>query len=228
MFVVDPGPSEEFELPTPDEVTARFGGPLFALTPQPSIEELGVSTVSTTSEGWTHLESASLSYALWRNPDDRSDPVNLADLDDDLRAELDGPPRRPLPDSLMKVREQMRHPMLWEAVRTTVPLDPDGPWATPEQALVQHLEYVLINQFRNERVRGGLPGDLLGPVTEPAVEHGVPVLVDGVARDGMRVDTDALVVGLGVAFEDRVLTAVFARAELPYLETTFITRPAAL
>jgi hypothetical protein len=128
----------------------------------------------------------------------------------------------------MKVREQMRHPMLWEAVRTTVPLDPDGPWATPEQALVQHLEYVLINQFRNERVRGGLPGDLLGPVTEPAVEHGVPVLVDGVARDGMRVDTDALVVGLGVAFEDRVLTAVFARAELPYLETTFITRPAAL
>ncbi|PPF18347.1 hypothetical protein C5B95_12145 [Rathayibacter sp. AY1A7] len=227
MFVDESGRPENFpELPTPDEVTARFGGPLFTLKPQPSVEELTVSTVSSTTNGQTHLESASLSYALWRNPEDRSDPANLADVSDELRAQLDEAPLWPLPESLMKIREQMRYPMLWEAVRTTVPIDSaDRAWRTPEFALVEHVNYVLMNRFRNERMRGEMPGELLGPATKSAVEHDVPIWVDGQQVDGIRVDTDAHVLGLGLELEDRYLTAVIARTDLPFIEPTFVTRP---
>lgn len=187
--------------------------------------------MSHTADGWTALTEATFSYTFWRNPADRTDPVNLADLPDAVRADLDAPPQRPLPEWMLRARERMRYPLLWDAVRTTHIADPsEAPWHTPAFALVEHVNYIVMNAFRDERVRAApdeFPGELLGAATERSIEHGIPVSVDGIPRPGMRIDTDAHVYGLGVALGDRILTAVFARERLPFLDLAFRTRPTA-
>ena len=217
--------------PGPDEIARAFPVPLLTLVPQDAIDETAVSTTSHTMDGATTLTEATFSYTFWRNPADRSDPANLADLPDAVRADLDAPPVRPLPEWMLRARERMRYPLLWDAVRTTHVVDPaEVRWLTPAFALVEHVNYILMNAFRDERVRAApdeFPGELLGAATERSIEHGIPVSVDGVDRPGMRVDTDAHVYGLGVDLGDRILTAVFARERLPSLELAFRSWPTA-
>lgn len=57
--------------------------PVMGLTPQPSLEDTNSVGVSygLDDRGYNEM-TASITYTLWRNPDDRSDPVNLADLDE--------------------------------------------------------------------------------------------------------------------------------------------------
>lgn len=214
------------DLPVPpslDDVTARFPGALFTLEPQPGAEEIAVSTVTAGAGRHPVFLSAAISYGLWRRPDDRDDPVNLAEISDELRAQLDEPPRFPLPDGLMAIRERMRYPMLWEAVQTTL-LGLGDEERTIGTTLVEHVNHILMNRFRDTRVRGEMPGELLGAATEAAVERGIPVRIDGGVVDGVRLDTDAHVLGLGVDLGDRHLTAVLARDDLPFLDLAFVTR----
>lgn len=63
--------------------------------------------------------TVSMSATLWRNPVNKSDPVNLADLDEATRRALDEVPPWPRPAWLVESVERMRYPMLWEAVQTT-------------------------------------------------------------------------------------------------------------
>jgi len=213
--------------PTPDEVARDFAGPLYTLEPQATLEEVGISVGSQTSNGVTVLDEATCNYVLWRNPADRSDPANLADISDELRAQLDAPPLFPLPEWMTRTAERMHYPWLWDSVRTTRIVEGfEDPWRTPEFILVEHVNYILMNTFRDERVVGSAPGELLGGVTERAVEHGVPVRIDGVDVAGIRIDTDAHVLGVGAALGDRVLTAVFAREHLPHFELAFAARTA--
>ena len=212
------------DLPVPpslDDVTSRFPGALFTLAPQPGAEELAVSTVGHGVGRPQAFSSVAITFGLWRRPDDRDDPVNLADISDELRAQLDEPPLFPLPDRLMTIRERMRYPMLWEAVQTTL-LEDDPP--TIATTLVEHVNHQLMNRFRETRVRGEMPGELLGAATGAAVERGIPVRIDGGVVDGVRLDTDAHVFGLGVDLGDRHLTAVLARDDLPFLDLAFVTR----
>jgi hypothetical protein len=52
------------------------------------------------------------------------------------------------------------------------------------------------------------------------------VLVDGMAREGFRIDTDPHVYGLGVDLDAHVvLTAAIPRDALTYVEVAFVVRP---
>ena len=58
------------------------------------------------------------------------------------------------------------------------------------------------------------------------VEPDVPVLVDGTARDGFRIDTDPQVYGLSVDLDAHTaITAVIPRDALTYVEVAFAARP---
>ncbi|TXN28137.1 hypothetical protein [Lacisediminihabitans profunda] len=97
------------------------------------------------------------------------------------------------------------------------------PWQTPQSTLVDHANHVLTNTFREERVRGGFPGELDSPVTERHIDY-VAVSVDGIDVPGMRIDTDPHVFAVGAALGDRILTAVVARDHLQFVTLAFVTR----
>lgn len=214
VSVDDPAP------PTADDLD--FAVPIATFAEQPAVEEFGVGTVG---HGGTLVEVA-LSYTLWRRPGDRDDPANLAELTPELQRALDELPPWPLPPWLHEARRRMRYPILWEAVRTTC-VDPlrRAAHESPEAVLVHHVNHILHNTFRAERVRGEQHGELLGAATERAVERGVPVSYDGAQRDGLRVDTDAHVFGVGLDLGDRIVTTVVAREHLTSLRLELRDRP---
>lgn len=207
--------------PTVDEVVRTFAGPVVALAAQDAVEETGWGTVGS---GDTLIELA-LSYTLWRNPADRDDPANPAELTPELRASLDHVPPWPLPAWLVETRHRMRYPMLWEAVRTTrVPPTGRAEHQEPDAVLVHHVNHILINAFRAERVRGEhADAEVLGAATRAAVESG-SVTFDGAAHPGLRLDADAHVTGVAVDLGDRIASAVIARDHLPYLTLALATR----
>jgi len=209
--------------PTPDEVAAGFPVPLLTLVGQDTVEEASAGTESQTSNGRVVMEAVTLSYTLWRNPEDHEDPTNLAELPEDIRASLDITPPWPLPPWIVQWRARMRYPLLWDAVRTTWVSEPSDR-QTPAATLLQHANYILMNTFREERMRGGFPGELAAPLTEEHIEHGIPIMVDGVEVAGMRVDGDPHVFGVAADLGGRILTAVFAREHLPFLTVAFKDR----
>lgn len=221
MYISDRGPEDFPQPPTVSEVATLFTVPMMTFIPQPSLEELGAGTTGASFNGGpTSLDSVSISYTLWRNPANHADSANLADLSDVEREALDTVPVRPLPDWMMAQRDLMHYPLLWEAVLTTRVLDPE--WQTPESTLVDHVNHIVTNTFRERRVVGGFPGELDSPVTKQHIEY-VPIRVDGADVPGMRIDTDPNVYAVGAALGDRVLTAVIARDHLPHITVAFET-----
>jgi hypothetical protein len=222
MYFSDQHPNDIPLPPTLDEVARDFMAPVTSFIPQPSLEERAVGTTgSSTNGGPMIMDSVSISYTLWRSPGDHDDPANLAVLSDLEREALDTPPVRLLPDWLMAHRELLRYPSLWEAVMTTRMLGPES--QTPEATLVNHVNHILMNTFRDQRVIGGFPGVLDSSVTERHIER-VAVPVDGIEVPGMRIDTDPQVYAVGAALGDRTLTAVVARDHLPHVILAFATR----
>jgi hypothetical protein len=214
---------DPMDVPPPqtlDEVVRVFPVPVMSFVAQPSLQVLGVGTVGMSADGGpTVLEAVSISFTLWRNPLDHDDPDNLAELDDTLRESLDAPPVRPLPDWMMAQRELLRYPALWEAVTTT---RLDDVSRSLESTLVMHVNHILINTFRDQRVTGGFPGELDDPVAERHIQP-APVRIDGIDVPGMRIDTDPHVYAVGAAVGDRLLTAVVARDHLPFVTVEFAT-----
>ncbi len=190
---------------------------------QRHLEDSGSLGVQTSEhDGVLVRATVSRQYTLWRNPDDRSDPVNLAVLDDERRRSLEEVPPWPRPAWLIAGVERMRYPMLWEAVQTHWSV-PGATRPTAAATLVEHVRYVLMNQYRDEH---GLPDPTEHPwptlVDERSVQPGHPVLVDGVERPGLLLDTDPFVLGLATELDDgRLLTAVLPRDELPLLTVAF-------
>ncbi|MCP2030784.1 hypothetical protein L1277_000848 [Okibacterium sp. HSC-33S16] len=223
MYISDRDPDDFLPPQTIDDVAKLFSLPVMSLIPQLSVEEQPIpsTTGSSSNGGAMTLDSVALSYTLWRNPSDRKDPANLADLADSVRDAIDADPVRPLPEWMLKQREVMRYPMLWEAVMTTRASE-EG-WQTPESTLVGHVNHILTNSFRELRVVGGFPGELRSPAAERHIEA-VTVPIDGADVAGMRIDTDPHVYAVGAALNDRILTAVVAREYLPYVSLAFTTR----
>src|SRR4051812_10819698 len=89
--------------------------PIMGFTPQPSLDDVHLENTETGGGSMT----VGISYTLWRNPADRSDPINLADLDAEALRSLEQPSPHPRPAWLLELVERMRYPLLWEAVRTT-------------------------------------------------------------------------------------------------------------
>ncbi len=198
------------------------------LVPQRHLEDSDQLGVATSTSGDDVLDACdlSVSYRFWRNPDDHADPANLAELDEEERLALTVEPPWPRPEWLVETAHLLLYPMLWEAVRTWWSREPREPDLLAAR-VVTHVNNVLINRFAKTRGAGGeRPYELDHPVDERSIERGVPVSVDGVDLDGVRLDTDIDVFGLGVALDDwTVLTAAIPRDLLPYLDVRFVTRP---
>jgi hypothetical protein len=114
--------------------------------------------------------------------------------------------------------------MLWEAVQTHWSSQPSATRSAAE-LLVDHVQYVLNNQFRAEHALPPMgEHSWVELVSVQGVEHRRPVRIDDVEREGVLLDTDPFVVGIGADLEDgRVLTAVIPRADLPLLQMAFVS-----
>ncbi|MFF5791400.1 hypothetical protein ACFY5D_05075 [Paeniglutamicibacter sp. NPDC012692] len=200
--------------------------PVMGLVPQPALEEMDTVGLQSSEDDRGYSEmSASLSYTLWRNPNDHSDPINLADIDEEQRNAHEYVPPWPRPAWLVEHLERLRYPLLWAAVQTSWHRDPSKGPSVDEQ-LVDHVNYILMNQFRQERGLSGYPWDKPAPdVTVRAVNHRVKVLVDGVEVPAAEIDTDPFVYGIGAELHGGgVVTAVIPRAELGHVRIEFATR----
>lgn len=206
--------------------------PVMGLARQPSIEDFGAfSLTEGGGVGGTSSITVGIDYTLWRNPDDRDDPVNLAELDDDARERLEVDPPWPRPAWILEYVERLHHPQLSEAVRTTWDREASE-WTTLTHHLVDHVNHILMNHYREEL---GLP---LGPpppghdpftgdwrATATAVNTRAALEVDGAEREASEIDTDPFVYGIGVRLApDRVATVVVPREHLPYLRVALATR----
>lgn len=207
--------------PTPSEAVARFAGTLWTLVPQPTVEEAFIAVDSQTQNGDVVLETATVSYTLWRNPADRTDPAN-EELSDELRSQLEREPVAPLAPWMIEARNRMRFPGLWDAVRTTRLDAPErASEHTLQRALIEHTNYILQNTFRDERTDRGMPPVILGEAIEEAIEYDVPIRIARGDILGARIDTDTHVYAVAAQFDNRILTAVFPRRYLPLFEIAF-------
>jgi hypothetical protein len=210
------------------EQARRLPVPIVGLVPQPHLEDWDAIGVGTgTRNGVLDSCEVSISYTLWRNPDVPDDPVNLAELDQQRRHALEAEPPWPRPAWLVEQVRRMRYPMLWECARTRWNREPSA-FDTVQTQLAAHVNHVLINQFRSTRAVGeDPPYELDSPVDERCVETAIPVVVDGITREGFRIDTDPHVYGVGVDLDVRTtLTSVIPREALPYIDVAFAIRPA--
>lgn len=209
------------------EKIARMPFPVFGLIPQPTIEEFGLSSHGSGFDGAGLREgNVGLSYAVIRDPTSRSDPTNFADLEDDIRQQLDVVPVSPYPEWLAARIERQRYPMLHNAVRTTWHRDPEsGP--SLAQTLVDHVTDVLTTNFRRERGLEGKLGSLppAPDMTLAGVQHDAFLTVDGVSHRAAHIDTDPHVFAIGTHVNDSTfVTAVVSRDELPHFVIELATR----
>ncbi|MEN8600295.1 hypothetical protein [Microbacterium rhizosphaerae] len=168
--------------------------------------------------------AVSFTYRLWRNPDDRDDPVNLKHLDPDEQATIDTVPPWPRPAWLLEFLEIMRYPRLWEAVRTSWSRD-SSDFTTLEQQLVDHTNNVLMNHYRNELGLGPAPTE--GGPWQVGVSsiNAATLEIDGAEVPAVEIDTDPFVYATGAQLRpDLVTTVVIAREHLPYVRLALHTR----
>ena len=200
----------------------ELGLDLVGFSRQRHLEDWGALSIR---EHTQHGEQAprevdvSKSYTLWRNPDDHDDPFNLRPTKRASAAPDDADPA--LPTWLHERVRRMKYPLLWEAVRTHRARPPHR--RTAEELLVEHLNYVLNNQFRTEHQLPPLgAGSWASLVSTRGVRSDYPVTVDGTERPGFLADTDPFVVGLAADLDaERTFTAVIPRDALPYLDLSF-------
>lgn len=200
--------------------------PVMGLVAQPSLEDtdsLGLE-YGPDNRGYSYM-SVSVTYTLWRNPNDRSDPINLAELNEEMRRATEFVSPWPRPAWLVEQVARMRYPQLWDAVRTIWHRDPSE-LSSVRTLVVEHVNHVLTNQYRQELVLTGNPWDQHAPtVSDQMVNGDISVLVNGVPVPGVEVDTDTFVYGVGAELiGSGVMTAVLPRTELRHIEIQFTTR----
>ena len=204
-----------------DEVGRRFSVPIMVFAAQPSLEVWGVGETGHGSVGEpTIVDSVSCTFTLWRDPTDHANPINLAELTPFEREQLDQEPVAVLPQWMLDIRERMRYPTLWEAVTTTI--IEGNIERTVDEILVDHVNHILINRFRAERVSGENPGVLDAPAS-PRHVRPWRVRVDGADLSGIAVDTDPHVFGIAADLGNRRLTAVIPRDFLPLIDVAFMS-----
>lgn len=201
--------------------------PVVGLVQQPSVTDTGRYSFEEERRGSSGVAAlaVSRSYTFWRNPDDHSDPANLADLNPRTRAALDSEPPWPRPAWLIEATEAMRYPALWEAVRTSWNRDASEHTTVAEQ-LRRHANHVLVNQYREKLGLPSGPADDVGTwkITPEAVRENVIARLDDTQVDALEIDTDPLVYAVGFALgQDLVVTAVLPRDYLSALDLAFTT-----
>lgn len=202
----------------------RMPIPIYESAPQRAVGATDIGVSSGTDGRGMNTMTASVSATLWRNPDDKSDPVNLADLDEQTRRSIEEVPPWPRPAWLIEYVERMRYPTLWEAVQTTWHRD-ESEYTTLAHLLVHHANHILMNHFREELGLGLHDWDSPALISERVVRDGVDVVVDGLTVTGAEIDTDPFVYAIGTNLRSGgILTAVVSREHLPYLDLKFAQR----
>jgi len=200
--------------------------PVMGLVAQPSLEDtdcLGLE-YGQDNRGYSYM-SVGVTYTLWRNPNDHSDPINLAELNEEMRRATEFASPWPRPAWLVEQVARIRYPQLWDAVRTIWHHDPSELSAVPT-LLVDHVNHVLTNQYLREIGLTGNPWDQHAPtVSERTVNDHISVLVNGVPVPGVEVNTDPFVYGVGAELPGGgVMTAVLPQTELLHIQIQFTTR----
>lgn len=198
--------------------------PLMGLVPQPTIEDTDRPAIMEVGgEGLSQL-AVSFSYMLWRNPDDRADPVNLKDLAPHEQAAIETIPPWPRPAWLVEYVESMRYPQLWEAVRTCWTRD-QSEYTTLDRQLIDHTNYILMNQFREDLgLTPGPTGDGPWMVGPSSVNTAATLEIDGEVVPAVEIDTDPFVYAVGAHIRpDVVTTVVIARDHLPHVRLALYT-----
>jgi hypothetical protein len=92
--------------------------------------------------------------------------------------------------------------------------------------LVDHVNHILVNQYRHEFGLSGNPWDHAAPaVTERVVNGQAAVLVEGVEVPGAELNTAPFVYGIGAELAaGGIVTAVLPLAELKRIQIHFTTR----
>lgn len=212
------------------EMKERLRGlsfPVMGLAPQMAIEDIDAVAIAD-ARGMTGQSqfAVSISYLLWRNPADRSDPVNLAELDEEERAALELEPPWPRPAWLSEYVGMMRYPQLWEAVRTSWNRDSSEHTTLPRQ-LVAHANHILRNKFSRQLgfETGPVHDDGDWAIKESAVNPSATLEIDGVPVPAYEIDIDPFVYAIGAQTRaDVVVTVVIAREHLPLLRVSLSTR----
>ncbi|GAP61206.1 hypothetical protein AHiyo1_48790 [Arthrobacter sp. Hiyo1] len=203
--------------------------PIMGLVSQPSLEDPDMVGFhyGQDSRGYNEM-SASITYTLWRNPADRADPINLAELDEQTRRSIETVTPWPRPAWLVEGVQRMRYPKLWEAVRTTWHREASER-SSPARVLAEHMNYILMNRYRRERQLGGNVWDGLAPdLRSRPANREVAVRIDGIEVQGVEMDKNPFVYGVGASLErGGVVTAVLPRDELKYIRIEFAKRTSA-
>jgi len=191
---------------------------------QRSLEVTDVGSSSAFGPGGYSAMTVGVSATLWRNPDDKSDPVNLADLDEETRRAVEEIPPWPRPGWLVERVELLRYPILWEAVQATWNRE-ESESTTLEYLLVHHTNHILMNQYREQLQLDLHEWDSPALTSERAVRQGVSVVIDGVRVTGADIDTDPFVYAIGAKLtHGGILTAVIPREHLAYIDLQFARR----
>lgn len=194
---------------------------------QPHLDSPLVGINAGSNRNGLHSMAVTLTYVLLRNPDDPGAPENLAELDDETEYSLEMLPSSPRPPWAVEMAERMRHLQLWEAVKTSWHHDVAPEIAGVDVILRAHVDHVLRNRF-SEVI--GWTGRFLDPVppadvTPAAVQHRVPFQLDGVEREGIKIDTDPFVFGIGAQLDRHTaVTAVVPRDVLDLVVLEFATQ----
>lgn len=192
---------------------------VLGLRPQPSLEDTDTLDLTEGSDASGLLDVAvGVTYTLWRNPEDRSDPVNLATLTPELRDAIERTTPWPRPQWLIDHIERQRYPQLRLAVRTTWRR---GSGISLAEALVDHLEDVAApGDGRNWASRRSAS---LRAVEE--TRRDITIEVNGAARKAVEVDSDPSLYAIGVRLSPATLaTVVLPRRELRYVDIALATR----
>jgi hypothetical protein len=198
--------------------------PIIEFVEQRSLEITDTGIYYATDAAGYSAMTASVSATLWRNPDNKSDPVNLAELDEETRRAVEGVPLWPRPGWLIERVERMRYPILCEAVQTTWNRE-ESEYTTLEYLLVHHTNDILMNHVREELQLGLHDWDSPALTSERTVRHGVSVVIDGETVTGAEIDTDPFVYAIGAKLANGgILTAVIPREHLAYIDLTFARR----
>lgn len=195
--------------------------PVMGLVPQPSLEDTDTLGITDGHDRSGLVDMAvDVTYTFWRNPDDRSDPVNLAVLDDETRAAIERTTPWQRPRWLIEHVERMRYPQLWDAVRTTWTRRVSGPDVIG--AIAEHLGQILANRYGQPALGDDLSGSR-SVIEQECVD--TTIEVDGMPQGAVGFDGHPLLHAVGVQVgPSAVATVVLPRDVLPYVEVGLSAR----
>jgi hypothetical protein len=208
-------------LPRPQtaiEVAAAFGRPVHTFVEQPHLDLTQPSTIA--HDGV--LDTVALNYAFVADPSDPDAPSALVENVAEIDVHVADALAAGQPEWFVAGLRAFRYPMLWEAVVTTVvPDDPGVPGGrvTVAEHLARHVDHVLINtaEGRSTRPDGAMPV-LDAPVTARHAQTGATLVVDGVDRDAVLIDTDPDLVGWGAEVDGSIVLVVLPRDLVPLVD----------